>query len=264
MTDTTSTADALGARVSRHPVANRTRWANAAWALAIGAPLSWLGLWILLRSGDSGGRALGIVIGLGLSGLWLGTTQTVRALRGGAGEYFEVRENGLVHGNARGVKGSWAWSRITTITTRPGGGAVGALARRFGGDYRCVLGTADGRRVRVDGLAAGASSLGNAVIDRCPHARMLDPDGWTRRAGGRLLLGFAACVGGIVVMVRYITGHPDYEKVTVEASGMVHREFVRGLDDGTIEALAAGVAACGLGAVVLLALFVHGRLHGRR
>ncbi|MGW3075866.1 MULTISPECIES: hypothetical protein [unclassified Kitasatospora] len=266
MTDTTPTPDApdaLGSLLSRHPVANRTRWTNAAWALAVGVPLSWLGLWLLLRSGDSGGRALGVLIGLGVSGLWLGAAQAVRALRGGRGEYFELRENGLTHGNAHGATGSWTWEQITTITTRPGGGTAGALAHRFGNDYRCVLGLADGGRLRVDGLAAGASTLGNAVIDRCPHARMVDPDGWTRRFGGLLLLGAALCVGGVIAMVGYISAHPDYEKVTVEASGMVDHEYVHAVDDGTIMLLALGIAACALGAVILLALFVHGRLHRR-
>ncbi|MFE7527177.1 hypothetical protein ACFU7Y_15835 [Kitasatospora sp. NPDC057542] len=36
MTETTATPDALGTLVSRHPVATRTRWINAAWALTIG------------------------------------------------------------------------------------------------------------------------------------------------------------------------------------------------------------------------------------
>ncbi|MFJ9440748.1 hypothetical protein ACIRRH_02620 [Kitasatospora sp. NPDC101235] len=264
MTETAATPDALGALVSRHPVAIRTRWINAVWALTIGALASWLGLWALLQDGGSGGdpgggQALGVALGLGICGLVLGTSQAVRALRGGAGEYFEVRAYGLVHGNARGLKGRWTWAQIATITVPARSGAAGVYAHRFGNDYRCVLGLSDGGRVRVDGLAAGASTLGNAVIDHCPDARMLDAEAWTRRAGGRLLLGAALCVGGVIAMVRYISDHPGGERVTVDASGHTVREFVRGVGDTTIMLLGLGIAACGLGAVVFLALFVHGR-----
>ncbi|MEV7183572.1 hypothetical protein [Kitasatospora sp. NPDC093102] len=200
-----------------------------------------------------------MALGLGICGLALGTSQALRALRGGAGEYFEVRAYGLAHGNARGLKGSWTWARIATITVPARSGAAGAYAHRFGNDYRCVLGLTGGGRVRIDGLAAGASALGNAVIDHRPDARMLDPEAWTRRAGGRLLLGAALCVGGVLAMVRYISDHPDGERVTVDASGHTAHEFVRGADDTTIMLLGLGIAACGLGAAILLGLFVHGR-----
>ncbi|MFE7589418.1 hypothetical protein ACFU6K_08460 [Kitasatospora sp. NPDC057512] len=265
MTDTPAAAPAdLGALVSRHPVANRTRWINAAWTLPIGALGFWLGLQGLLRDGASnGGESLGLALGFGVCGLAIGLSQAVRALRGGDGEYFEVRAHGLVHGNARGLKGRWTWAQIATITLRARSGAVGPHAHRFGHDYRCVLGLADGGRVRIDGLAVGASTLGNAVIDRCPDARLLDPEAWTRRAGGWLLLGAALCVGGVVAMVRYISAHPDGERVTVDSYGRTGHEFVPGADDTTVMLLALGIGGCALGAAVLLALFVHGRVRRR-
>ncbi|MER7584710.1 hypothetical protein [Kitasatospora sp. NPDC097691] len=268
MTDTTAAPEALGAHLGRHRVANGTRWVNAAWALPIGILTSWLGLWALLQDGDDGsaggGQGLGAALGLGLCGLGIGLTQAARALRGGGGEYFDVHEHGLVHGNARGPKGSWRWSQVAAITVPTRRDSVGAFAHRFGNDYRCILTLADGTRVRIDGLATSAPALGNAVIDHCPDARLLTGEEWTRKAGGWLLLGAALCVGGIIAMVDYISGHPDGEKVTVDAGGHTAHESVQGVDDTTIMLLGLGMVACGITAVACLSLFVHGRTRRAR
>ncbi|MFJ8628486.1 hypothetical protein ACIRD3_37385 [Kitasatospora sp. NPDC093550] len=267
MTETTTARDALGALLSRHPVANRTRWVNAAWALTIGVLTSWLGLWALFGDGDDGssggGQGLGVALGLGACGLGIGLTQAVRALRGGAGEYFEVREYGLVHGNARGHQGMWAWDQVSAITVPTRRESVGAFAHRFGNDYRCILTLTGGKRVRMDGLATSAPALGNAVIDHCPNAKLLTGEEWTRKAGGWLLLGAALCVGGIIAMVDFISAHPDGEKVTVDANGITVHEFVHGVDDSTIMLLALGIGACGIAAVTCLALFIVGRIRRR-
>ncbi|WP_030239867.1 hypothetical protein [Streptomyces sp. NRRL S-350] len=267
-TDATAASEGLGALVSRHPVSTATRWVNAAWALPIGVLASWLGLWALLHDGDDGssggGRGLGVILGLGVCGLGIGLTQAVRALRGGAGEYFEVRENGLVHGNARGRRVSWAWSQVVSVTIPTRRGAAGALAQRFGNDYRCVIATAGGGRVRVDGLAADAPALGNAVIDHCPTAPLRTGEEWTRKAGGWLLLGSVLCVGGVIAIVRYISDHPETEKVSVDADGHTSYETVQGLDDTTLMLLGLGLAACGIAAIVCFALFVSGRVRRRR
>ncbi|MER7768876.1 hypothetical protein [Kitasatospora sp. NPDC096140] len=263
MTDATDTTEALGALLSRHRVANGIRWVNAAWALPIGVLTSWLGLWALLGSSDDGssggGQGLGVALGLGVCGLGIGLTQAVRALRGGGGEYFDVHEHGLVHGNARGPKGSWRWPEVVAVTVPTRRDSVSAFAHRFGNDYRCILTLVGGKRVRIDGLATSAPALGNAVIDHCPNARLLTGEEWTRKAGGWLLLAAALCVGAIIAMVTYISDHPDGEKVTVDANGNTAHDFVQGLDDGTIMLLGLGMVACGIAAVTCLSLFVHGR-----
>lgn len=263
--DTAALPDPLGDLVSRHRVDNRARLVNAAWALSIGVLTGWLGVWsLLLDGGASGGRkAVGSALGFGLCGLAIGLTQALRALRGGSGEYFEVRGNGLVHGNAAGRRVSWTWERITAITVPRRRGSVGALARRLGGDYRCVLGLADGGRLRIDGLAAAAPALGAAITDRCPDARRREGDEWTRRAGGLLLTGAAGCVAAVLLMVRYISDHPGGDRVTVDAAGHTSYEYVPGADGTTVTLLAIALALCGLGAVVLSGLFVHGRLRHR-
>ncbi|MBD0696029.1 hypothetical protein [Streptomyces sp. CBMA123] len=258
--------DPLGDLVSRHPVDNRTRWVNAAWALPIGVLTGWLGLWALLRDGGASGsgKGLGTALGLGLCGLVIGITQATRALRGGKGEYFEVRSHGLVHGNSSGRKASWTWNQIAVITIPRPHTSVGAHAHRFGNDYRCVLRLADGGRVRIDGLAVAARALGAAVADRCPDARRSEGDEWTRRAGAWLLLAAAGCAVVVVLLIRYLSDHPGGDRITVDSAGHTSYEYVQGIDGTTVALIAIALAVCALGAITLVGLFFYGRLHHRR
>jgi hypothetical protein len=68
-------------------------------------------------------RNAGGMLGLGLVGLGIAGLQLGRAWRGGSGEYFEVREDGIVHATARRVRG-WGWDEVTAVTlagaTAPG------------------------------------------------------------------------------------------------------------------------------------------------
>ncbi|MFE7046383.1 hypothetical protein ACFU9X_45580 [Streptomyces atratus] len=254
--------DDLGPVISRHGVANRRRWENAGWALVIGVPTGCVGLWALSGTGDgesAGGRKMiGVLIGLGLSGLFIAVTQAVRAVRGGAGEYFEVREHGLLHGSRRG-KASWPWDQIATVTIKSSE-TDNALTARLGTGYRCVLGLADGRSVRFDGLTDQHGELGLVVLNRCPDATRLTGDEWQRKAGGWLLAGTATCLAAIGAMVLYITGHPDTEREVTAADGMSVHQVVPGISDTGIALLAVGMVVCAIAAVTLVALFVRGRM----
>ncbi|MFJ2864415.1 hypothetical protein [Kitasatospora sp. NPDC087314] len=263
MTGKTGVFDELGPVVSRHPVANGKRWVNALWALGIGVPLGWLGLWGATSGGDDASaganKAVGVLIGLGLAGFYLAATQALRAVRGGSAEYFEVREHGMVHGSRRGPT-AFAWDRVTAITIRTGERDT-ALSRQLGVGYRCVLRLADGRRVRVDGLAERHGALGLAVLSRCPHAARLTGDEWQHKAGGWLLAAGAACLAAVVAMVLFIAGHPD--KVITDPHDIALVHDVPGLGDAQILLLSVAILVCLIAGITCIALFVRARMMRR-
>ncbi|MEU3573867.1 hypothetical protein AB0E96_36415 [Kitasatospora sp. NPDC036755] len=260
MIDNAHRPDELGAVTSRHPVANGKRWVNASWALGIGVPVGWLGLWGASAVGDEGStganKAVGVLIGLGLAGLYIGVIQALRAVRGGPKEYFEVREHGLVHGSRRGPT-VVAWEQVTAITIRTAERETG-LGRQLGSGYRCVLRLTDGRRIRVDGLAQRHGSLGLAVLGNCPHASRLTGDEWLQKAAGWLLAAGAACLAAAVAMVLVIVGHPD--RTVTDPGGIGLSHDVPGLSDGQLYLLSGGILVCVIAGVTCLALFVRARM----
>ncbi|MEU2225567.1 hypothetical protein [Streptomyces sp. NPDC018347] len=160
----------LGPVVSRHPVDHQKRWVNAGCALLTAVPSGWLGAWGWSATGEGSAgsnRASGLLLGLALGTVAIAVTQAARALRGERGEYFEVRQDGLVHGSQRGVAG-WSWNRVTSLHVD--GDAVNGIATRLGNGYRIEIGLDDGTRLRTDGLAQRA---GDATWDACcrPGAR---------------------------------------------------------------------------------------------
>lgn len=260
-------ADRFGAVVSRHPVAVGTRRRNAAWALAAAVPTGWLGLWGLSTAGSSSGsaggnKAIGVVTGLALVALYVAVTQTLRALRGGPGEYFEVRERGLVHGSRRGADG-WTWDRVVSITI-PSDPKPNAIAQRLGNDYRCTLALDDGTRLRIDGHATGPVELARAVLRNCPDAVRLAGDEWQRRASGWFLAGAAAFLATVIAIVTYIADHPDTTRRVTEANGSTSLQDVPGISDGMVMAFALGLAVCAVGALTCVLLFVRYRWYRRR
>ncbi|MFH8584157.1 hypothetical protein ACH4GP_07150 [Streptomyces celluloflavus] len=261
MNDEAGASEELGPVVSRHPVANQKRWANAGWALVIGVLAGWVGLWGLVSTGGDGlagsRKAVGVLLGLGLSGLFIAVTQTVRAVRGGPAEYFEVRERGVVYGSRRGTAG-WPWDQVATITMG-GTDTENGVTRRLGTGYRCLLRFADGRRARVDGLAEQHVALGIAVLSNCPDAPRLTGGEWQRRWGGRLLAAAAACLAAIAAMILYLVGHPDREQVTVDSRGLTTEHFVPGVSETGVAVLTLGMLACLVAAITFVVLFVRGR-----
>ncbi|MFJ9842370.1 hypothetical protein ACIRYZ_18170 [Kitasatospora sp. NPDC101155] len=259
MIDAARAFDELGPVVSRHPVANGKRCVNAFWALGIGVPVGWLGLWGATAVGDDATvlahRAVGVLIGLGLAGLYIAVTQALRVVRGGSAEYFEVRERGLVHGSRRGPT-VFAWDRVTAITIRTAQ-RDNRLARQLGTGYRCVLRLADGRRVRVDGLAEQHGTLGLAVLGRCPHALRLTGDEWWQKAGGWLPAAGAACFAAVIAMIVFIVGHPDKE--ITDPNDIANVRDIPGLGGTQVVLLAVGILVCLIAGVTCIVLSVQAR-----
>ncbi len=255
----------LGPLVGRRYVVDHgKRWANAAGALVVAVPFGWLGAWGVAAIGDSGAagayKAVGLLIGLALGALGVAVNQIVRAVRGVPGEYFEVREGGLVHGSRRGASG-WAWDRVTSLHVDEG--RTNALAARLGNGFRCVIGMDDGSRIRVDGMTRQAGHLGRTLMARCPDVALVPRVPWYARAGHWPLVGVAVCAAGVVAIVLYIIGHPDKEERITDASGNTGLSFQPGISDAGIAFLVGGLLVCVVVAVALVIAYVQGRAYRR-
>lgn len=253
-----SASDQLGPVISLYWVDHRKRWVNAAWALLIAVPSGALGIWGLSAAGEGSpgsNRAIGLLLGLSLGAVGVAVTQVLRALRGEPGEYFEVRERGLVHGSRRGATG-WTWDQVTTLHVE--GDAVNAVATRLGNGYRIDIGFDDGRRLRTDGLAGHAADLGRALLTRCPHVALRPRVPRWARAGGWLLAGAAVCVLAIVGQVLYIVDHPDHERRERTTAHLTTVTDVPGISGTGIALLAIGMMVCAVAAVTFVVLFVRG------
>ncbi|MPY55214.1 hypothetical protein [Streptomyces acidicola] len=252
----------LGPVVSRHVVDHRKRWVNAGWALLIAVPSGWLGVWGVSATGDGspgGNKAIGLLLGLALGAVAIAVTQITRAVRGEPGEYFEVRQRGLVHGSRRGVAG-WSWDRVTSL--RVEGDAVNSLATRLGNGYRIVISLEDGRQLRADGLTGGAADLGRALLTRCTHVALVPRVPWYgRTAGGLLLAGAAACAAAVAAQILYIADHPDKEHKVSTALGMAVVSSEPGISDTGYAFLAIGILVCAVAAVSFVIAFARGRAY---
>ncbi|MGW3267758.1 hypothetical protein [Streptomyces sp. NPDC001056] len=258
-----SALDQLGPVISRHPVDHRKRWVNAAGALLIAVPSGGLGVWGISATGEGSpgsNRAIGLLLGLSLGAVGVAVTQILRALRGEPGEYFEVRERGLVHGSRRGAAG-WTWDRVTTLHVE--GDAVNAVATRLGNGYRIEIGFDDGRRLRTDGLAEYAADLGRVLLARCPHVALRPRVPRWARAGGWLLAWAALCVLAIVGQVLYIVDHPDHERREQTTASMTTVTDVPGISGTGIALLAIGMTVCAVAALTFVILFVRGLAYRR-
>lgn len=248
--------------VSRHPVDHQKRWVNAGCALLIAVPSGWLGAWGWSATGEGSvgsNRAIGLLLGLALGAVAIAVTQAGRALRGERGEYFEVRRDGLVHGSRRGVAG-WSWNRVTSLHVD--GDAVNGIATRLGNGYRIEIGLDDGTRLRTDGLAQRAGDLGRVLLTRCPHVALKPRIPWYGRAGGRPLVGAAACAAAIAAMLFYVTAHPDKERRIPAGGGMtMMRSTEPGISEAGYAVLSIGMLVCAVTAITLVIAYVRGRAY---
>ncbi|MEV7796929.1 hypothetical protein AB0O68_33960 [Streptomyces sp. NPDC087512] len=234
---------------------------NAGYALLIAIPSGWLGVsgWSATGEGSAGSnRAIGLLLGLALGAIAIAATQITRALRGERGEYFEVRQGGLVHGSQRGSTG-WSWNRVTSLHVD--GDAVNGLATRLGNGYRIEIDLDDGTRLRTDGLSERAGDLGRALLTQCPHVALKPRIPWYGRAGGWLLVGAAACAAAIPAMIFYIVDHPDKEHRTYSGQGMTVVSTEPGISEAGYAFLSIGMLVCAIAAITLFIAYVRGRAY---
>lgn len=161
---TSETERTLGRFVRNHPVDNRRRGRVALVALLFGVALSGAGIPLLISEFGAGGqyRVSGIVMGLGLVGLGLGTVGGLRALR--RDEVYQLREGGLVYkrpGRTRLVR----WEDIRKVRD---GGQDRLLSRWAGWDVHCVLRVRGGRGLLITGFTEDAGRLAY-LVERAVH-----------------------------------------------------------------------------------------------
>ncbi|MCP2164494.1 hypothetical protein [Goodfellowiella coeruleoviolacea] len=254
--NTGDTVTELGSVISRHQVANDRRWRTAAVVLAIGVLLA-IGGVLLLGAGS--GRTTGFVIGLAVVSLALGLVQVGKAIRGGSGEYLEVRADGLVHGSAKRTR-SWGWDQVAYVEVRERP-ATAPLAKYFGLNYRAWIGLSDGAKIRVDGFTDRPDLFVRELHNCCASAfRPEGPGGWVRLVWAYPVLS-AACVGGIVWIVNYINHLDD---VARQADANSEAVQVPEASDTTFMFLGLGSAALGFLALVFVIFFFMALVLRRR
>ncbi|MFJ2899072.1 hypothetical protein ACIO87_29855 [Streptomyces sp. NPDC087218] len=235
---------------------------NAGCALLVAVPSGWLGAWSLSATGEGtpgSNKAVGLLLGLALGAVIIAVTQTVRALRGERGEYFETHEEGLVHGSHRGATGR-PWHRVTSLHVE--GDAVNALAARLGNGYRIEITFDDGTRLRTDGLARHAADLGRVLLLRCPHIALKPRVPRYAKAGAWLLAGAAACTAAIIAMIVYMATHATGERRTHHlAGGLTDVTTEPGIGETGIMFLTFAMMACAITAITLVVAYVRGRAH---
>ncbi|MEV5721803.1 hypothetical protein AB0L41_48805 [Amycolatopsis mediterranei] len=257
--------DEFGTVRSRHRVDNRRRRVTGFWALAIGAVATVLGTYLVIITDPSAGfvlnRNAGAMLGLGLVGLALAARQLTRAWRGGSGEYYEVREDGILHANARQVRG-WRWDDVTKVTltfrTQENG-----LSRALGTGFRCVLTFADGARIRIDGLAENPHALVSAVREHRPDLPVTSGTNGLQRLGAWWLAFAAVFLAAGIWMLMTVLGSNTVQDVT-DANGSVTETQISTVSDTGYLFLGIGMLVCFVGLIVSVSLFVSSRSVRRR
>jgi hypothetical protein len=241
----------LGTVLSTHRVNNRRRLVSGLWALVVGVVASVLGAFDFAITDPSDGvgpnKTVGVVIGVGLCGLAIAAVQLSRAWRGGSDEYFEVREHGLIHADARQIRG-WQWEAVTNVNI-----AVRArennLSRALGTGLRCVISFEDGSRARFDGLTANTGGLTGALRERCDAGLFTDGLNGARRLGAWWLV-FAAVflAGGVWMVLTIVSSTPDQDAAdpgTVSDTGYLF--------------LALGMLVCLVGLITSVSFYLTAR-----
>jgi hypothetical protein len=199
---TTDEVAELGPVLSRHNVDNERRKVIAGWGLGLGLAGAVLSVIVVGYQESAPGRPgyaqIGsAIIGCTLGALLFGVVYLGKALRG-RDEYFEVRENGLVHA-ASGTIRYYPWDRIAhvRIWLTP---VADPIAHYFGNHYQGTIVFTDGRRrLKFNGLARRYEKLGAALMKNCAPA--------PRRRVRMLLLvllvwlGLAAATAGALVAI---------------------------------------------------------------
>jgi hypothetical protein len=201
------------------------------------------------------------MLGLGLVGLVIAARQLSRARRGGSGEYFEVREDGIVHANARQVRG-WGWDEVTAVTINFRARENG-LSRMLGTGFRCVLAFDDGTRVRIDGLAQNPHALVSAVREHRPDVPVTDGMNGMRKLGAWWLAIASVCLAAGIWMLVTILNSSAVQDVT-DANGNVTETQISKVSDNGYLFLGIGMLACVIGLAVSVAMFTAHLANKRR
>ena len=257
--------DEFGELRSKQPVDNKRRRVMGYWALAVGIMATPLGVILVSVTDSSAGviaqRNAGATLALGLVGLVIGAFQLSRASRGGPDEYFEVREEGIVHANALGVCG-WGWDEITAITLavriRENG-----LSRALGTGIRCVVTFDDGARVRIDGLAENPQALVRAVRDNCPGVPVTDGMNGVRRLGTWWLAFAAVFLAAGIWRLTTVLNSNSVQDVT-DANGNVTETEISHVSDSGYMFLGIGMLVCAIGLIFSVAMFFSSRAAKQR
>lgn len=157
----------LGRFVRNHATDNDRRGRVAAVGVLIGLAGTAAGIPFTIEAfGDDGGgtRAAGLLLGIGLLGLWAGVSSGLRAVRR-HGEVYQLREGGLVYrrtGETRLIR----WEDIRAVKNR---GQDNAISRAAGWDVHCVLRIRKGRNLLLTGFTEDAASLVHTIERAVRH-----------------------------------------------------------------------------------------------
>lgn len=175
----------LGHHVSGHAIDNARRRRTSTVILGVGVVALVLGVPLLIAdinrprgtTSEEAGQQfiqqlLGGLVGIGLLALVAGALLLAKALRAKS-ERYDVFERGVVHRVDDAVS-VIAWSDIVSVRVQ---GAVSDafLARALGTDFSCRLRLADGRRLRFNSFATGASTLAAAIDAAVNHGTPPSP-----------------------------------------------------------------------------------------
>ncbi|MFE6666738.1 hypothetical protein ACFVFH_24640 [Streptomyces sp. NPDC057697] len=145
----TEVARQLGGFVREHRTDGGRRMRQAALMLLVGAAGTASGIPVAVASiGTTHGapQLAGLLLGVGLIGLGLGTWRLVQGFRTRE-QCFDVHERGLTH-RVAGTTTLIPWRDIASVGARGEDGRPLAEARGMG--FTCDIVLAEGRRIRID------------------------------------------------------------------------------------------------------------------
>jgi hypothetical protein len=246
----------LGQVVSRHLVDRSRRFTIGIAGVSLGTvflicygllppPVNAQGLYA-----PSTARYQAVIAGLGNAALMIAAWNLWRGIRGGRGEFFEVREQGVVHGRARGVE-VWRWSDIAEV--REIHQRETLIREYLGAQYLCRVLLSDGRRLSITGLTSDYAGLGDALVSNCPYL----PDSTGPR--GLWVTMTLLCSGGFMFCLIYLLSHPDTEQ-RVPSNVGVREVTTQGLSDGTAGLLLLGLAVTFVFGLTSLIMLVRTRI----
>jgi hypothetical protein len=257
----TAQPDQLGPVETRHPVDQGRRLTIVLAGVVVG--MAFLLCYAALpdpansrHPTPGAGRVYGAILGVGLAAFVVAAWYLARALRGGRGEYYEVRAHGLVHGNARRAA-AWRWSDIAGV--REIHLAKSWWRRLLGADYLCRVRLRSGRRFSVNGLTENHSMLGSALVERCPYLE--DSTGGPPWVWATVL---AVCVAGFVFCLGYVVSHPSTEERVQLTPSMMQTVYHDGLSQGEITALVLGFFGTFVFGLTSLIMLIRGRRMARK